>query len=163
VDLALFWLVFYFCVGYGGFASGAPVYGEGALVDVVLFVEFDERELGFAPVVGVAGLVFCCPVYAAAEAFYGCAHYVDVFVYELVAEFYEFVGWHVGFFDVVVFFGFDFCWESVAVEALGEEDVVASHAFEAGYYVEVGVVEGVPHVEIATRIGRGSVDGEDWT
>jgi len=118
VDLPLLRLVFYFCVGYGGFASGAPVYGEGALVYVAFFVEFNEAELGFAPVVGVAGLVFCCPVYAAAEAFYGCAHDVDVFIYELVTEFYEFVWWHVGFFDVVVFFGFDFCGESVAVKTL---------------------------------------------
>lgn len=120
MELSLFWLVFYFCVGYGGFASGAPVYGEGALVDVAFFVELDEAELCTAPVVWVAGLVFCCPVYAAAEAFYGCAHDVDVFVYELVAEFHEFIRRYVGFFDVVVFFGFDFCGESVAVKALWE-------------------------------------------
>ena len=61
-----------------------------------------------------------------------------------------------------MFFCFYFGWESVAVEALGEEYVVAFHAFVAGEYVEVGVVEGVSHVEVAARIGRRSVDGEDW-
>ena len=50
----------------------------------------------------------------------------------------------------------------MAVEALWEEDVVASHAFVAGYCVEVGVVEGVSHVKIAAGIGRRRVDGEDW-
>ena len=48
-----------------------------------------------------------------------------------------------------MFFCFDFCWEAVAVEALGEEYVVAAHAFVAGEYVEVCMVEGVSHVEVA--------------
>jgi len=50
----------------------------------------------------------------------------------------------------------------VAVEALWEEDVVASHALVAGYYVEVGVIEGVSHVKIATGIGRRRINSEDW-
>jgi len=51
----------------------------------------------------------------------------------------------------------------VAVKALRKQNVVASHAFEAGYYVEVGVVEGVSHVKIATRIRRRSINTIDWT
>lgn len=61
-----------------------------------------------------------------------------------------------------MFFCFYFCGEPVAVEALGKQHVVASHAFVAGYYVEVGMVEGVSHVEVAAGIGRRSIDGEDW-
>ena len=51
----------------------------------------------------------------------------------------------------------------MAVKTLRKENVVASHAFEAGDYVEVGVVEGVSHVEIATRIRRRSINTIDWT
>ena len=73
---------------------------------------------------------------------------MDVFVYELVAEFREFFRRELGFFDIEVFFGFYFCWEAVTVEALGKENIVASHAFEAGNYIEVSVVESVSHVEV---------------
>ena len=48
-----------------------------------------------------------------------------------------------------MFFCLDFGGEAVAVEALGEEYIIAAHAFVAGEYVEVGVVEGVAHVEVA--------------
>lgn len=148
MELALFWLVLYFCVGYGGFTVGTPVDWMSSLVNVAFFVEEDKGELSLAPVVGVASLVFCCPVYATAETFYGCSHDGDVFVYELVAESYEFFQWKFGLFDVVMLFSFYFCWETVAIEALREEDVVTLHTLEPGYYVEVGVVEGVSHVKV---------------
>ena len=51
----------------------------------------------------------------------------------------------------------------MTVEALREEDVVASHTFEASYYVEISVVESVSHVKIATRIRRRSINSKDWT
>ena len=86
----MFGLMFYFCVGYSSFTARTPVDWVRALVDVAFFVELNEAELGFAPVVRVARLVFGGPVDTAAEAFDGCAHDADVFVHELVAEFHEF-------------------------------------------------------------------------
>jgi len=39
---------------------------------------------------------------------------------------------------------------------------VSAHAFVAGYYVEVGPVEDVSHVEVSGGIWRRSVYGVDW-
>ena len=39
---------------------------------------------------------------------------------------------------------------------------MSAHAFVAGYYVEVGPVEDVSHVEAAGGIGWRSVYGVDW-
>jgi len=96
--------------------------------------------LGSSPVVGVHGFVLGCPVYGASEAGDGIFHGVDVSVNEALTEFSEFFRWDFCFSDFVRVFGFNFCWESVAVPSLGEVDVVAAHAFVSGYYVEVGPV-----------------------
>jgi hypothetical protein len=60
----------------------------------------------------------------------------------------------------VYFFGFDFCWESVAVPALREKDVVVSHVFVVGFGFDVCPVEDVSHVKVVLGIWRRSVDSE---
>jgi len=105
--------------------------------------------LGSAPVVGIHGSVLGCPVYGASEAGDGVLHDFNVFVNEILAKFSELFWWDFCFFDSVAGFGFNFCWEPVAVPSLGEIDVVAAHAFVSGYDVEVSPVEDVSHVEVA--------------
>jgi len=155
--------VFHFCVGYGCFAAGAPIDGVGSLIDHTFFVEEYEGELGASPVVWVHGFVFCGPVYGAAETHDGFLHYPYVFVDEFFAEFDEFCWGHFCFLYAIFFFGFDFGGEAVAVPSLWKKNVVSVHSFVAGYYVEVGPVEDVSHVEVAGWIGRRSVYAVDWT